>query len=167
MAKIDILARVDSDLTRGHTHLATQRLASLIAAYPSDLALRARLAAVHRRTGNAAEAGRWGYLTEEVTEAETTAFTRAVRPAGAQLRALRLRGEHPAGLGPFAQARYASMIERVEAETGRPVEMTSGGPVSTGDRILDFLAGCVFFGSLLLLAAVMGIGLVTVIRWVF
>jgi hypothetical protein len=58
MAKFDVLAKVDADPERGHTPLAAQRLNSLIANDPGDLGLRARLAAVHRRTGNFAEAGR-------------------------------------------------------------------------------------------------------------
>ncbi|GAA1811375.1 hypothetical protein GCM10009835_33610 [Planosporangium flavigriseum] len=46
MAKDDVLGRVDADLGRGHTHPAMQRLASLTAAYPDDLEIRARRAAL-------------------------------------------------------------------------------------------------------------------------
>jgi hypothetical protein len=75
--KRDVLARVDRDLALGHVHPAMQRLASLVAAHPDDLELRARRAALNRQIGNLVEAGRWGFLTEEVTEAELRAFERA------------------------------------------------------------------------------------------
>jgi hypothetical protein len=121
MAKPDALARVDADLDRGHTHLAAQRLNSLIAEDPYDLGLRSRLAAVHRRTGNLAEAGRWGYLTEDVTEAEITAFGKAYyRSASDQLRALTLRGETPRGLGPRAEARFAELTDRAASPAAPP-----------------------------------------------
>ncbi|GIE35988.1 hypothetical protein Ait01nite_090330 [Actinoplanes italicus] len=156
MAKPEVLAKVDADLERGHTHLAAQRLNSLIAADPFDLGLRARLAAVHRRTGNFAEAGRWGYLTEDVTEAELRAFAKAYSD---QLRALVLHGETPRDLGPLAAARLAALphppvfsprqvpAQRVEAY--KPPEDTSAGEV--------------IFGLLLMVCA--AIGVISVIRW--
>lgn len=52
-----------------------QRLASLTAAYPDDLDLRAERAALYRQVGNLVEAGRWGFLTEDATtETEIAAF---------------------------------------------------------------------------------------------
>lgn len=165
MAKIDILAKVDADLARGHTHPATQRLASLLADEPGDPALRARLAAVHRRTGNLAEAGRWGFLTEDVTEPELAAFTRTFRTARTRLRSLRLRGDHPSGLGPLATARYTALIEQAAQEPGDPIDLPDAEPPSARERFLDFLAGLFFFGPLALMAALMVLGLVTVVRW--
>lgn len=110
MGKPEVLARVDDDLARGHTHVAAQRLNSLIAADPYDLALRARLRDVHRMTGNVAEAGRWGYLTEDVTAIELEAFEKSHhRSPSTQLRALSLHGEHPRDLGPHAERRLAHL----------------------------------------------------------
>jgi hypothetical protein len=77
MTRHDVVRRVEADLRRGHTHLALQRLATLGATYPDDLTIRARRAEVYRRVGNWVEAGRWGFLTEDVTEAEIAAFERA------------------------------------------------------------------------------------------
>ncbi|GIE74337.1 hypothetical protein Aph02nite_02870 [Actinoplanes philippinensis] len=131
MAKSDVLAKVDADLDRGHTHLAAQRLNSLIAADPYDLGLRARLAAVHRRTGNLAEAGRWGYLTEDVTPAELAAFDKAYyRSAPDQLRALILRGEQPRGLGRLAAARFAELTDRAASPAAPPPSTPSPSPAA-------------------------------------
>jgi hypothetical protein len=89
MAKADVLDRVDADLAQGHTAPAIQRLSSLVAAHPTDLDLRQRLAAVHRQVGNLVEAGRWSYLSPAADPAETTAFERAYPVPARRLRALR------------------------------------------------------------------------------
>jgi hypothetical protein len=73
--------RVATDLARGHTHPAIQRLHTLIADHPSDLDLRRQLAAVYRSTGNLVEAGRWSYLDENADSGELTAFEQAFPPA--------------------------------------------------------------------------------------
>ncbi|GIF36789.1 DUF6584 family protein [Actinoplanes xinjiangensis] len=187
MAKPEVLARVDADLDRGHTHLATQRLNSLIAQDPYDLGLRARLAAVHRRTGNHAGAGRWGYLTEDVSEAELTAFAKAYYCSAAdQLRALVLRGETPPGLGPLAGARLAALTAkarstaaagspRTTARSGaapiagiaayvpppapRPKPPPPDSPSPRGDAVVGAI-------MILILLGFTVIGVVTVIRWI-
>ena len=83
MAKSNLIDRVASDLAKGHTHPAKQRLHSLIAAHPTDLDLRRQLADVYRQTGDLAEAGRWSYLDEAADPFELLAFERAYpSPAG-------------------------------------------------------------------------------------
>ncbi|MEV4278778.1 DUF6584 family protein [Actinoplanes xinjiangensis] len=186
MAKPEVLARVDADLDRGHTHLATQRLNSLIAQDPYDLGLRARLAAVHRRTGNHAEAGRWGYLTEDVGEAELTAFAKAYYCSAAdQLRALVLRGETPRGLGPLAGARLAALTAKARSTAAGPPRTTARpGAALTADIAAyvppptprpkppppdspsprgDAVVGAIL---ILILLGFTVIGVVTVIRWI-
>jgi hypothetical protein len=161
MAKHDVLAKVDADLERGHTYLAAQRLNSLIAADPFDLDLRARLAAVHRSTGNAAEAGRWGYLTEDVTPAELRAFANAYRDPR---RALVLYGETPRGLGPLARDRLAALkgpsvpVLRVKAYTPSVPAPPPPDPEPYDNAVFPV----VFFLSLLGFAV---IGVISVIRW--
>jgi hypothetical protein len=161
MAKRDVLAKVDADLDRGHTYLAAQRLNSLIAADPFDLDLRARLAAVHRSTGNVAEAGRWGYLTEDVTPAELTAFAKAYRD---QRRALVLYGETPRGLGPLARDRLAALkgppapVRRVKAYTPSAPAPPPPDPTPYDNAVFPVI----FFLSLLGFAV---IGVISVIRW--
>jgi hypothetical protein len=77
MAKSNLIDRVASDLAKGHTHPAKQRLHSLIAAHPTDLDLRRQLADVYRQTGDLVEAGRWSYLDEAADPFELLAFERA------------------------------------------------------------------------------------------
>ncbi|GAA4699022.1 DUF6584 family protein [Phytohabitans rumicis] len=173
MALRDVLARVDRDLELGHVHPAMQRLASLVAAYPNDLELRARRAALNRRIGNPVEAGRWGFLTEEVTAAEVTAFERALPRAWTRLSALRLRDDPSGRLGQRAARRYRSLIEQVEAEAGGAVTAVADEPapaVAQAGRSFSwlilgpFLLYVVFALGLLGLAIV---GLIALIRaWV-
>src|SRR2546430_14034444 len=107
MPKADVLDRVDADLARGHTAPAIQRLSSLVAAHPTDLDLRRRLAAVHRTVGNRVEAGRWEYLHADADAHATAAFERAYPSAAQRLREVRW----PAGgqaATEFARSRLAT-----------------------------------------------------------
>jgi hypothetical protein len=164
MAKDDVLARVDGDLSRGHTHLAMQRLASLVSAFPDDLSLRARRAALSRQIGNRPEAGRWGFLTEEVTEPELAAFERAWPTAWSRLRALRLLDDPAGTLGPGAAQRMARLIAQAEQEGSAPVGWSAGPHPGKPDSWLDGLP-CLVAGVLgLALLVLAGVGLVTVLR---
>src|SRR5438067_7684959 len=89
MGKADVLDRVATDLARGHTTPAIQRLSSLVAAHPTDLDLRRRLAGAQRLVGNLVAAGRWGYLDADAEPAETAAFERAYPSPAQRLRELR------------------------------------------------------------------------------
>ena len=126
VAKSDVLTRVDRDLELGHVHPAMQRLASLVAAYPDDLEVRARRAALNRQIGNLVEAGRWGYLTEEVTAAEVCAYERAQPRACTRLSALRLRNDPTAQLGRHAARRYRDLLEQLEQETDDRANQETG-----------------------------------------
>jgi hypothetical protein len=116
MAKTYVLDRVASDLTRGLTHPAIQRLSSLVAAYPTDLDLRRRLAAVHRKVGNRVQAGRWDYLTIGASADDTSAFERAFPSAVARLR--EVRWPHRASLAAtaYARSRLDKLVAAAEAE---------------------------------------------------
>jgi hypothetical protein len=153
VTKKEQLARVEADLGRGHTYPALQRLASMVANYPDDLDVRAMRAAVNRRIGNSAEAGRWGFLTEDVTPEEIAAFERAFRQPTGRLAALRWSG-HTRALGPSAAAR----LHDLRAHSDEPPEETFA------DKAVPI--GCV----VLLLLVVLGvlvlavIGLISLIR---
>jgi uncharacterized protein DUF6584 len=116
MAKTYVLDRVAADLARGSTHPAIQRLSSLVAAYPNDLDLRRRLAAVHRRVGNQIQAGRWDYLTIGADRRDTGAFERAFPSAVARLR--EVRWPHRAGQAAtaYARQRLAKLMAAAAAE---------------------------------------------------
>jgi Family of unknown function (DUF6584) len=165
VAKEDVLARIDRDLSQGLTHPALQRLRTLTEAYPQDLDLRARRAAVCRQVGNVVEAGRWGFLTEQVKPDELAAFERAFPHPFVRLRTLRLRGR-PATLGPAAGERLNQLID--EASTEGPLEWTAAGPQPTPTTgWIDALMGIGCGASLLALAALIFVGLITTVHALF
>ncbi len=108
MAKADVLDRIDADLSRGWTAPAIQRLSSLVAAHPTDLDLRGRLAAVHRTVGNLVEAGRWAYLHADADPVTTGAFERAYPHPAHRLRRLRWPAQGYAAT-EFARGRLAAL----------------------------------------------------------
>ncbi|GAB3829011.1 DUF6584 family protein [Dactylosporangium cerinum] len=156
-----------ADLRRGHYHPAMQRLASLTAAYPDDLDLRAERAALYRQVGNLVEAGRWGFLTEDATETEIAAFEKANPGAWMRLLVLRVNTDPTDKLAPVASARLARLIERASQDGPAPVAWTEAGrprpqfPGSWRDELLCLLAAVV--GLIVVTLAVLG--LITVIRW--
>ncbi|MEV8515893.1 DUF6584 family protein [Dactylosporangium sp. NPDC051484] len=166
VAKDQVLAKVAADLRRGHTHQAMQRLASLTAAYPDDLDLRAERAALYRQVGNVGEAGRWGFLTEDATDTEIAAFEKAHPGAWMRLLVLKFNTDPADKLGPRASARLARLIEQAGQEGPAPVAWTEAGPRpqspgSWRDELPCLLAALV--GLIVVTLAVLG--LITVIRW--
>jgi hypothetical protein len=132
MAKTYVLDRVAADLARGCTHPAIQRLSSLVAAYPHDLDLRRRLAAVHRRVGNRIQAGRWDYLTIGADSGDTHAFERAFPSAVARLR--EVRWPQRAGQAATAYARQRLTKLMVAAAAEQPRETRVAEPAVRGTR---------------------------------
>jgi hypothetical protein len=118
VAKPDVFARVDNDLALGHTYLAIRRLRAYLGGNPHDLAARRLLAAIYRQTGNLVEAGRWGFLTDEVHPAEMVAFERANPSPWLRLRLLRFTAK-PKTLPPAAQDRLRALTIQAE-RTGPP-----------------------------------------------
>jgi hypothetical protein len=116
MAKTYVLDRVAADLSRGFTHPAIQRLSSLVAAYPTDLDLRRRLAALHRTVGNRVQAGRWDYLTIGASADDTSAFERAFPSAVARLREVRWPRRASLAATVYARSRLDKLVAAAEAE---------------------------------------------------
>jgi len=167
MPKGDVLARVDAEVARGLVHPAMQRLASLTAAFPDDLDIRARRAALNRQIGNLVEAGRWGYLTEEVSSGEITAFERAHRSARARLLALKLRNDPTQHLGPLAQQRLTALVEQTATDGPGSVSWTGSGPHPQAAGTWRDNLPCLIAALIgLLLVGFMVVGLVTVVRLV-
>jgi hypothetical protein len=145
MAKAQVLDKVAVDLSRGHTQPAIQRLSSLVAAHPHDLDLRHRLAAVHRMTGNAVEAGRWDYLWPDTQPAETDAFERAYPSPDRRLSKLLWPGSPDLAPTEHARQRLAALSEAAVAEPHEPDPAppqwrTPIGVVVAGVAIAGFLA---------------------------
>jgi hypothetical protein len=152
MGKVDVLDRVAADLARGHTTPAIQRLSSLVAAHPTDLDLRRRLADAQRLVGNRIEAGRWGYLHADADPAETEAFERAYPSKARRLRELRwpVRGQ---AATDFARSRLATL-----GAGG----LTTAVPTTPGLRCLPRRTLVL---ALVLAAPLAVLGLFTVIQW--
>ncbi|MET7707455.1 DUF6584 family protein [Micromonospora sp. NPDC005413] len=167
MAKEHVLAKVEADLRRGHIHPAMQRLASLNAAYPDDLELRARRAALYRQVGNVAEAGRWGFLSEEAGAEEIAAFERCRPGARQRLLVLKVATDPTDRLGPVAGARLGQLVDRARQEDPSLVDWTNVGsrpaePSSWRDEL-----GCCLVTAVIgaILVTLIVLGLITVIRW--
>lgn len=136
MGKTYVLDRVAADLARGFTHPAIQRLSSLVAAYPNDLDLRRRLAAVHRRVGNRVQAGRWDYLTIGADSADTHAFERAYPSAVTRLRKVRWPLRAGQAATAYARSRLAALVAAAEAEhpNGTAAPVASASPAAAAVR---------------------------------
>ena len=119
MPKSNLLDKVASDLAKGHTHPAKQRLHSLITAHPTDLDLRRQLAGIYRHTGDLIEAGRWSYLEEGADPVEVLAFERAYPSPAARRAALRWPAD---ALAP------TEWVRRKLAELPVPAAQTPAAP---------------------------------------
>lgn len=163
-----MLARVKQDLALGHTFMATQRLRTLVAIEPDDLELRRMLASVYRQTGNLTEAGRWAFLTGELTAAELTAFEHANPDPWLRRRMLRWDGDGSALPDAAARARLR-VLDAAARATGPPSDyhdaLRAGrAPVrSTRGNTIPCLFVLIALGGLGALAA---IGLIRIIGWV-
>jgi hypothetical protein len=164
VAKADVLAQVKRDLAAGQTYLATQRLRTLVASNPGDLELHRLLASVYRQTGNLAEAGRWGFLTDEVRPAELAAFARVHANPWSRLRLLRWSGDPAALPNDTIRERLAILVE--EADASGPPEIWAGSyhaPRKSRGSIVPCLFTAVTLSLMLALAA---IGAYRALQWV-
>ena len=161
------LERVEEDLRVGDVTMARTRLSSLVRSLPHRLDARERLAAVCRLDGDLVEAGRWSYLTEQRDEREVAAFERACGKDPVRImRALRWRSSEEAATTEVARQRLLDVRGRAEARAGRTLDWSDKGRKVGDPWWEDALAvGCLVTGVVLL--ALVVIGAVTVVRWVF
>lgn len=162
MAKADVLARVRADLAAGHTHIAIQRLRTLLATLPDDMEVRSLLASVYRQTGNPVEAGRWGFLTEDVRESELVAYAKANPDPWQQLRLLHYSGD-PAALSDQAAGRLVELAQEAQ-ESGPPTQWSGGyrAPVENHSSTWP----CLFTALVFLVVSVLaGFGAIRIIDW--
>jgi hypothetical protein len=163
VAKADVLARVRADLAAGHTHMAVQRLRTLLAALPDDIEIRELLSSIYRQTGNPVEAGRWGFLTDDVREAELTAFAKANPDPWQRLRLLHFQGD-TVHLSETAAQRLVLLAD--EAERSGPPTAWSGSyraPSRKRGVALPCLFTILVLGVALFFA---GVGALKVLGWV-
>jgi hypothetical protein len=162
VAKADVLARVREDLALGHTHVAIQRLRTLLAVHPNDLEVHRLLAAVYRQTGNVVEAGRWAFLSDELRDEELVAFERAHPSPWLRLRLLRWDADPDQLPSVAGRERLLALIDLVEA---------SGPPDRYGEQAGRGRAGtitaCLFVTMVLLVVVgLFGLGLFRVVSWI-
>ncbi|MDM7832569.1 DUF6584 family protein [Cellulomonas edaphi] len=141
------LVAVDELIAAGDLRAARVRLRDLVREQPRRLDLRARLADVYRREGNAAQAGRWSYLKESRVSAEDRAFERLFQDDPVQIMAaLRWRGSEDDASDPDARARLAEVRARAQALAGRrltwedPLRRDAFKPADLGCLVVIVLA---------------------------
>jgi uncharacterized protein DUF6584 len=144
-------------------YLATQRLRTLVAACPNDVEIHRRLADVYRRAGNAVEAGRWGFVTAEVSAAELAAFERAHPSAWLRLRLLGWTAGPDGIPDPAAGQRLRDLLDRAVRE-GPPARY--GGPLYQGHAPSERFP-CLFIAGVVLVVAVLAaVGFYRIVRFV-
>ncbi|MGV8967785.1 MAG: DUF6584 family protein [Cellulomonas sp.] len=161
------LARVEEDLRKGDLAMARTRLSSLVQSLPHRLDARERLADVCRLDGDRVEAGRWSYLSEQRDQAEVTAFEKACGGDPVRImRGLRWSGPEDAASTERAQQVLLDVRAQAESAAGKRLDWSDRGRDVGGSWWDDYFAiGCMFVG--LVLVALVGVGAVTVFRWIF
>lgn len=162
MAKADVLARVRADLAAGHTHMAIQRLRTLLATLPDDVEVRTVLASVYRQTGNLVEAGRWGFLTTEVRPAELAAFAKANPDPWQRLRLLQFSGD-PVGLPDGVTERLVELAEEAQG-SGPPTPPVGDyrNPAQSHSATWPCLFTLIVLSAVTVLA---GLGVLRILAW--
>ncbi|WP_155388671.1 DUF6584 family protein [Catellatospora paridis] len=155
MGKSDLMDRVTTDLSRGHTYPAIQRMHSLVAAHPTDLDLRRRLAAIYRATGNVVEAGRWSYLDEAAEPAELEAFEGRY-PTHRRLDALRWPIGAPAPTD-LSRVRLAPLLAAAASAPSSKPNTHRGSRLWTAAAVAALVA----------LSALVVVGARTALDWIF
>jgi hypothetical protein len=161
VTKSDVLARVAEDLAAGNTQRATQRLRTLVAAVPNDLEVYGRLTEVYRQIGNLAEAGRWGFVTDDVTDQELSAFEKTHPSPWLRLRMLRWTANANEVADDNARERMSALVA-LARQSGPPQRYQ--GVLYNGES--HHTAPALFVTTVLLLFSVVGgIGAFHIVYW--
>jgi Family of unknown function (DUF6584) len=124
--------------------------------------VRAVLASVYRQTGNAVEAGRWGFLTDDVRPTELNAFAKANPDPWQRLRLLHFSGD-PVGLPDGATERLVRLAEEAQA-SGPPTP--SAGDYRVPPEPHGTAWPCLFTVVVLSTVTVLaGVGVMKIIAW--
>ncbi|XVS63336.1 DUF6584 family protein [Actinosynnema sp. CA-299493] len=139
---------------------ARQRLVGLVGSYPDRLDLRERLAEVYRLLGDAAQAGRWSYLSQVRDEAETAAFERAYRTPLARLTAMNWSSGEAGASTETARERLVAL--RNAANDQLHAELSVADDRDSSWRTNVF----VLMGMVIVLLCFV-VGAVTLVMWVY
>lgn len=168
MGVVQTLAKVAAEVEEGSPAAvlrALQRLRGLVGTYPDRLDLRDKLAEVYRTLGDPVQAGRWGYLAEQRVPAETAAFERAYRDPVDRMLALGWRHSPDHAQTAPARERLTTVLEAASRQAGRPLTYTWREDPAAADWSEPWWEGAAFYALLGSATLLMGIGLVTVLRW--
>ncbi|MEV6653515.1 DUF6584 family protein [Streptomyces sp. NPDC051219] len=146
---------------------ARRRLLGLVGSFPQDLEIRERLAAVCRLLGEADQAGRWSYLGDHRDSDETAAFERAFAGAEGRMRALRWVGPESDAATPVAAGRLRELRELAERESGEPLAYERPRRRAHDEAASEesAWAGFLLFSGCALVTLLLGVGLVTLVRF--
>lgn len=139
---------------------ARQRLVGLVTSYPDRLDLRDRLASVYRLLGDAAQAGRWSYLSEVRDEAEVAAFERAYRTPMARLAAMNWVSGEAGAATETARQRLVALQEAANDQLRAELSVADDRDSSWGTNVL------VLVGLVIVLLCFV-VGAVTLVMWVY
>ena len=139
---------------------ARQRLVGLVTSFPDRLDLRERLAQVYRLLGDAAQAGRWSYLSEDRDEAEVAAFERAYRTPVARLAALNWTGGEQAAATRVARDRLVALQSAANVQLRAELLVTEDRDSSWGTNVLVLL-------GLVVVLLCFVVGAVTLVMWAY
>jgi hypothetical protein len=173
--KEETLRRIEREIEAGDRGKARDRLHGLLVTYPDDLAVRRRLGDVYWQLHYPAMAGRYWYL-EEVRTPEMdwarAAFERSCGNNAAQiLMALKFNGDVLALGDSFAGRTLLALQEQVRQEHGYQIVFGKRGRerYRYTDRVKArgrwLLIGCL--AAALAAAALVTVGLVAVVQWIF
>lgn len=155
------LRRAQEELDAGRIVSARQRLQGLVGSEPHNIRARELLAECYRRSGDVAQAGRWAYATDVVSESEQAAFARAFADDPVQMmRALRWTGDEDAASSERATDRLRRLRSRAEHATGMSQTWESPEHPTRDNRLATVLIAAV----VLFLVVCLIVGIVTVIR---
>jgi hypothetical protein len=112
--------------------MAIQRLRTLLATLPDDVEVRSLLASVYRQTRNLVEAGRWGFLTDDVRPIELVAYAKANPDPWQRLRLLQFSGD-PVGLPDAAAERLVDLADEAQ-RSGPPTQWAGDYRAPTRSR---------------------------------
>ena len=174
MSKADTLRRAERDIESGDLARARDRIHSLIRVFPSDTALRLKLAEVYLAMGDLTMAGKYSYLRhdpqDEATKRAIARFEACHgRRAAHLLSALTIRCDL-SELDDHARQKIDALIERSRQEEGPAYQpMRTVGRRGDSDDHREtpvwMRYGCMFLFTVGVVMAM--IGMVTFLRSVF
>lgn len=173
------LEKVQNDIDTGNLGKARDRLHGLINTYPNDLGLRVKLGDIYWRLQLPEMAGRYWYLEENKSEQVQSAcqfFEKTCKNNPLEiLRMLKFKGSLEPIKDKYSGKKLQELIKN--AETSHPWYKASRSNFSTNQRVKAIeqkkhktrnkVFSWLFIAFLFILLCFIGIGIVSIIKWVF